>query len=126
VLDAPCGWAEWYQLGLDPAIGPTLEVFRQARMLKITVFFITGRSESQRAATEHNLATAGYSDYEKLYMAPNGVHFASAADFKTPIRAKIEQAGYTIVAIIGDQPSDLEGGHADRKFLMPNPFYRIP
>jgi predicted secreted acid phosphatase len=126
VLDAPCGWAEWYQLGLDPPIPPTLEVFRQARALKITVFFVTSRSESQRAATERNLAAAGYGDYEKLYMAPNGVHLASAADFKAPIRAKIEQAGYTIVANIGDQPSDLEGGHADKKFLMPNPFYRIP
>jgi hypothetical protein len=34
--------------------------------------------------------------------------FASAADFKGPIRAKIEQAGYTIVANIGDQASDLQ------------------
>jgi acid phosphatase len=124
--DVPCGWAEWYQLGLDPAIGPILEVFRQAHALKITVFFITGRHESQRAATERNLAAAGYRDYEKLYMVPNGVHFASAADFKAPIRAQIEQAGYTIVANIGDQPSDLKGGHAEKKFLLPDPFYRIP
>ena len=126
VSDTPCGWTEWYQLGLDPAIGPTLEVFRQARRLKIAVFFITGRHESERAATESNLAAAGYRDYEKLYMAPNGVRFASAAAFKGTMRAKIEQAGYTIVANIGDQPSDLEGGHADKKFLLPNPFYRIP
>ena len=126
VLDSPCGWTEWYELGLDPAIGPTLEVFRQARALKITVFFITGRTESKRAATEHNLATAGYSEYEQLYMVPNGAHFSSAADFKAPIRAKIEQAGYTIVANVGDQPSDLEGGHANKQFLLPDPFYRIP
>ena len=36
------------------------------------------------------------------------------------------QAGYTIVANMGDQPSDLAGGHAERAFLLPNPFYRIP
>ena len=34
--------------------------------------------------------------------------------------------GYTIVANIGDQPSDLDGGFAERTFLLPNPFYRIP
>jgi hypothetical protein len=32
----------------------------------------------------------------------------------------------TIVANMGDQPSDLEGGFAERTFLLPNPFYRIP
>jgi acid phosphatase len=59
-------------------------------------------------------------------MVPNGAHFASAADFKTPIRARIEEIGYTIVANIGDQPSDLVGGHAQMRFLLPDPFYRVP
>jgi len=27
---------------------------------------------------------------------------------------------------MGDQPSDLAGGHAERSYLLPNPFYRIP
>jgi predicted secreted acid phosphatase len=125
-LDAPCGWAAWDQLGRDPAIAPTLQLFRQARVLKVTVFFITGRPESQRDATERNLLTAGYGGYARLYMVPNGAHFASVADFKAPIRAKIEQAGYTIVANVGDQPSDLEGGHAEKMFLLPDPFYRVP
>ena len=125
-LNAPCGWAAWDQLGRDPAIQPTLKVFEKARSLNVTVFFITGRPELQRAATERNLGTAGYRGYAKLYMVPNGVHFASVADFKAPIRAQIEQQGYTIVANIGDQPSDLQGGHAERTFLLPDPFYRVP
>ncbi|MFL6351686.1 MAG: HAD family acid phosphatase [Bryobacteraceae bacterium] len=124
--DAPCGWAAWDQLGRDPAIQPTLQLFRRARALKVTVFFITGRPESQRAATMRNLVAAGYGGYAKLYMVPNGAHFASAADFKAPIRAEIEQAGHTIVANMGDQPSDLHGGHAEKRFLLPDPFYRVP
>jgi predicted secreted acid phosphatase len=125
-LDAPCGWAAWDQLGRDPAIMPTLGVFQQARALNVTVFFITGRPESQREATERNLVAAGYVGYAKLYMVPNGAHFASAVDFKAPVRVQIEEAGYTIIANIGDQPSDLLGGHAERKFLLPDPFYRVP
>src|SRR5206468_3410946 len=87
--NAPCGWAAWDQLGRDPAIAPTLKLFNQARALNVTVFFITGRPESQREATERNLAAAGYTSYAKLYMVPNGAHFDSAADFKAPIRAQI-------------------------------------
>jgi predicted secreted acid phosphatase len=122
----PWGWAEWDQLGRDPAIEPTLQVFRTAQAANVAVFFITGRPESQRAATERNLRAAGYGGYVSLFMVPNDAHYASAADFKTPVRIQIERLGYTIIANLGDQPSDLLGGHAEKKFLLPDPFYRVP
>jgi predicted secreted acid phosphatase len=125
-IDAPCGWAAWDQLGRDPAIVPTLHVFQRARALNVAVFFITGRHESQRAATERNLRSVGYDGYADLYMTPDDAHFASAADFKAATRAKIEQIGYTIIENMGDQPSDLLGGHAEKDYLLPDPFYRIP
>jgi hypothetical protein len=124
-LDGPCGWAAWDQLAADTAIAPTLAVFRQARSVKATVFFITGRPENQRAATEKNLKGTGYDGYERLYMVPDDAKFGSATDFKAPVRAEIEKAGFTIIANIGDQPSDLFGGHAEKMFLLPNPFYRV-
>jgi predicted secreted acid phosphatase len=62
----PWGWAAWDQLGRDPAIEPTLEVFRVARAANVSVFFISGRPESQRAATERNLRAVGFGDYAKL------------------------------------------------------------
>jgi len=124
--NAPCGWAAWDQLGRDPAISHTLQVFKTAQTLHVTVFFITGRPESQRKSTERNLAAVGYKGYQKLYMVPDRAHFALAADFKAPIRAQIEKAGYTIIANVGDQPSDLQGGHSEKDFLLPNPFYRVP
>ncbi len=125
-LDAPCGWAAWDQLARDTAIEPTLQLFQRARALDVAVFFITGRPENQRRATERNLAAVGFKGYDKLYMVPNGAHFTSAADFKAPVRAEIEQRGYTIIENMGDQPSDLLGGHAEKKFLLPDPFYRVP
>jgi len=125
-IDAPCGWAAWDQLGQDPAIAPTLQVFQRARALNVAVFFVTGRPESQRAATERNLTSVGYDGYAKLYMVPDDAHFASAVDFKAPIRAEIERTGYTIIENMGDQPSDLLGGHAEKDYLLPDPFYRVP
>ena len=55
-----------------------------------------------------------------------GSHFNGAADFKAPTRAAIERQGYTILASVGDQRSDLDGGHAERGYLLPNPFYFVP
>lgn len=124
--DGPCGWAAWDLLGVDPAIEPVREVFAKARALGVAVFFISGRPESQRAATDRNLVAAGYGGYEKLYLPADGASFASLADYKTPIRAQIEAEGYSIIANMGDQPSDLFGGHGEKLFQLPNPFYRIP
>jgi hypothetical protein len=111
--------------GRDPALEPTLGLFQQARASGVSVFFITGRPEAQRAATERNLRTAGYDGYAHLFTVPNGRSYASAVDFKAPVRAGIERLSHTIIANVGDQPSDLEGGFAERRFLLPNPFYRV-
>jgi predicted secreted acid phosphatase len=124
--NGPCGEDTWEKLGIDPALESTLDIYRAARSAGVKVFFITGRKEPSRSATEQNLRNAGYSVWERLIMAPEGSHFASAADYKAPEREKIERDGYTIIANVGDQKSDLVGGHAEQGFRLPNPFYLIP
>jgi hypothetical protein len=57
---------------------------------------------------------------------PAGYESPSIVPFKSGERAKIEQQGYTIVANIGDQESDLEDGHALHVCKVPNPEYLIP
>ena len=121
----PCGVRAWELLGRAKPIEPTLKLFNAAKTRDVAVFFITGRDEDERAATERNLRAAGYHGWAAVIMRPTGAHTASAADFKAPQRARIAAKGYTIIANVGDQPSDLAGGHAERTFLLPNPFYRI-
>ena len=42
-------------------------------------------------------------------------------------RARIEEElGFTILVNVGDQDSDLAGGHARKAFKLPNPMYFIP
>jgi predicted secreted acid phosphatase len=122
----PCGYAAWEASGQADVIAPVLELHRAARARGIDVFFITGRREAKRAAVEGNLRDVGYEGFMSVAMQPNDLHVRSAADFKAPERAKIAAAGYTIIANVGDQPSDLAGGTAERTFLIPNPYYRIP
>jgi hypothetical protein len=50
---------------------------------------------------------------------------ATVEAFKTEERRKLAEAGYTIIATVGDQESDLEGGFAECRFKVPNPFYFI-
>ena len=122
----PCGETAWETLAQDEPILPILDLYKAARAVRVTVFFITGRDESLRAATEKNLRSAGYLSWERVIMRPAGTSTRSAADFKAPARKAIEDEGYTIIANVGDQPSDLAGGHAERAFLLPDPYYRIP
>jgi predicted secreted acid phosphatase len=124
--EGPCGWRAWDLRAQSTVIQPTMDIFTTARDHGAAIFFITGRDETQRAATERNLQAVGYTGYTKLIMEPPGAHYVSAADFKAPQRAQIEARGYTIIANVGDQPSDLDGGFSERTYLLPDPFYRIP
>ena len=107
------------------AIKPSLDLYNLARSKGITVFFITGRPEAQRAPTEHNLQREGFTDYQQAILKPAGFTGTTVA-YKAGARAAIEQQGYHIVASVGDQYSDLAGGHEDRAFKLPNPFYYLP
>ncbi len=141
-----CGATQWERQGKDEAIGPVLDLYKAARAQGIDVFFVTGRAEDppdsrERPATAQNLRDAGYVGWhdDQLILkpasadAPDGEclkhpdgHPPSAADYKSCERVRIEAKGYTILFSIGDQLSDLAGGHAERTFLLPNPFYFIP
>lgn len=109
----------------EPLAG-VLELYKVARELDVAVFFVTGRHEDQRAATEANLAAVGFDEWETLDMRPRNDGEASAAAFKVAVRRRISEAGYTIIANVGDQESDLAGGYSRRAFKLPNPFYEVP
>lgn len=106
----------------QPAIVPTLDLYRQARADGISVFAITGRPPLIESLTRQNLANAGYTNLQGTFFKPTG---EAVIPFKSGERAALEQQGYRIIANVGDQESDLAGGHADRSFKLPNPFYFI-
>jgi hypothetical protein len=110
---------------IGTAIQPTLDLYKLAQQRGIAVFFITGRGEASRAHTDHNLQTQGFTNYKALYLKPAGSTLSTVA-YKSGARTDIESQGYRIVANVGDQYSDLAGGHEDRAFKLANPFYFLP
>ena len=121
----PCGLGAWIGMARAEPIRPVLALARLARDRGVDVFFLTGRPERLRAATEANLRAAGF-EWTRLILKPDDLTTKSAADFKAPERKKLQDQGYTIIVNIGDQMSDLDGGFAERTYKLPNPFYFIP
>jgi acid phosphatase len=120
----PCGHRAWQAMAQAKAIAPTLALAQHAHKLGVAVFFITGRPEWLRDATERNLREQGY-EWTEVILQPEGAPLASASDFKAPERRKITVQGYTILLNLGDQESDLKGGFAERTFKLPNPVYFV-
>jgi predicted secreted acid phosphatase len=121
----PCGLGSWILKAQAAPLTPLLALTRLARERGVAVFFLTGRPERLRAATEANLRAAGY-EWTGVILKPDDLAAPTAAEFKAPERRKLQEQGYTIIVNIGDQTSDLEGGFAERTYKLPNPFYFIP
>jgi predicted secreted acid phosphatase len=146
-----------YVLGqLFPAVPGMVQMANDAAREGYAVFFLTGRPQTQEAATLGNLtgdgvgvdagypapttlsngedglftkpAVADYPDYLETACADEiaAGKSCTTVHYKTATRAHIESLGYEIVGNFGDQFSDLEGGHADRTFKLPNPNYFLP
>jgi len=131
-----------------------VETVKAAEREGYAIFYLTGRPATQEAATLGNLtadgigvdagypkpttlsdgedglftkpAVANYPDYLKAACAGDANSTCTTIHYKSATRAHIESLGYDIVANVGDQFSDLKGGHADHVFKIPNPSYYLP
>lgn len=136
----PCGDLDWQKAGSAGAIAPTLELYKLARCIdqaatcsKVEVFFVTGRREIEYKQempsvwTLRNLEAAGFAGVARdhLYMRDKD-STGPVSGHKIAARVDIESKGFTIIANVGDQKSDLAGEHAELTFKVPNPFYFIP
>lgn len=102
-----------------PAVKPVLDLTRYAHDHGAAVFFVTARPGILDGLTEHNLREAGY-PVDGLYVRHLPDLFQGVSTYKTAKRAEIENNGYTIIANIGNNTTDLVGGHAERAFKLPD------
>ncbi|MCW7940784.1 hydrolase [Streptomyces hygroscopicus] len=108
----------WYQLP-TPAVQPSLALAKYAKSRGVSVFFVTARPGIIEDVTEWNLKAVGY-PVDGLYVRDLPDLFDQVSAYKTGKRAEIEARGYTIVANVGNNDSDLVGGHAERTFKLPD------
>ncbi|MFJ5274206.1 HAD family acid phosphatase [Streptomyces sp. NPDC088358] len=108
----------WYQLP-TPAVAPSLDLARYARSRGVDIFFISARPGIIASETKWNLTSVGY-PVSGLYTRDLPDLFDEVSAYKTGKRAQIESLGYTIIANVGNNDSDLVGGHAERTFKLPD------
>ena len=117
----------WVDTAQAPAIPGTLRLYNEAQRLGVSVFFITGRPEPQRAVTERNLQAVGFNNWLELAMRPAADGSETIGAFKAVVRGQIVAQGYTLILNVGDQWSDLKGKpEAEFSVKYPDPFYFIP
>ena len=135
---------DWVQPGRFPATPGMVDLVNAAADAGCTIVGLTGRNDTQKAATLANLAKVGYEGFTSdnyftkwvsgstppAYVTPGDcVKYPSCTtiEYKSTVRKHVEQdLGYDVVANFGDQYSDLIGGHADRVVKLPNPMYYLP
>lgn len=111
-------YTPWYQLP-TPAMKPSLALAKYAKSRGVDVFFVTARPGIIESLTEWNLENVGY-PVDGLYVRDLPDLFGEVAAYKTASRADIESDGYTIVANVGNNTTDLVGGHAERTYKLPD------
>ncbi|RNF81400.1 hydrolase [Streptomyces botrytidirepellens] len=102
-----------------PAVAPVLQLMKYAHTRGVDLFFVTARPDILTLPTQYNLETVGY-PVAGLYVRSLPDLFEEVAAYKTAKRAEIEKKGYTIIANIGNSPTDLVGGHAEKTFKLPD------
>ncbi|MDG2307155.1 MAG: HAD family acid phosphatase [Candidatus Binatia bacterium] len=122
----PGAWDEWVSGSVAPPHAGVLALYRRALDQGVAVFFVTGRREHLREATERQLHAAGYGRWVGLHLKPDDYDLDSAVPYKTAARRAIQEQGFEILVNVGDQWSDLEGGLARATYKLPNPMYYRP
>ncbi|MER6317097.1 HAD family acid phosphatase [Streptomyces sp. NPDC001581] len=109
----------WFWTFPTPAIAKVRALTQYAHAHGVAVFFVTARPGIIHSLTERNLKAVGY-PVSGLYVRDLPDLFDEVSAYKTGKRAEIEARGYTIIANIGNSPTDLVGGHAERTVKLPD------
>lgn len=118
-------WNEWIQRACFPPIRPMLNAYNVAKNKHLAIFLLTGRNIYEKKATIINLQRTGYTQWTQLILAKVTSNPKSYAAYRISIRKQITKQGYTIIADIGDQDSDIAGPNTGKCFKIPNPFYQL-
>jgi predicted secreted acid phosphatase len=102
-----------------PPVKQTLDLARYADSKGVAVFFVTARPGIIYSLTKDNLEKDGF-PISGLYVRDLPDIFDEVSKYKTAKRAEIEEKGFKIIANIGNTPTDMVGGHAEKTFKLPD------
>ncbi|GGF56765.1 acid phosphatase [Marmoricola endophyticus] len=98
------------------AVPGTLNLAKHARALGMTVFFATGRYQSDVAGVTASLKRTGFPVGTVCGRAPR----EPLVHGKVRCRHHLEEAGWTVTEMIGNRSTDFAGGHWERRWQLPS------
>ncbi|WP_457032018.1 HAD family acid phosphatase [Kitasatospora sp. P5_F3] len=102
-----------------PGMAPVVELAQYAHAHGVAVIFVTARVDFIAPVTRYSLEKAGYT-VDELRGRDLCDLFKPVQQYKTEQRIKVENEGYTVIASVGNNWTDLNGGHAEQTFKLPD------
>jgi predicted secreted acid phosphatase len=118
-------WDYWINEANAPAIPEVKQFYDFVVLKKIKVIFLSSRMSSQYNATYSNLINAGYLTFDTLMLKDKSDVSFTSLEFKSKQRGLLTNKGYNIIAVIGDQESDLQGNYHDIQIKLSHYIYII-
>ncbi len=108
-----------------PPIRQTVQLYYALLALGIATVLLSGRESTSLPQTLQNLRNAGIDGYSQLLERSTAEDALTAEQYKAARRAQLEREGAVVIGSVGDQLSDLSGGHAGYLVKVPNFLYFI-
>ena len=121
----PGHWEKWLDKADAEAILQTKYLYDFLTERNYKIVFLTARNENSYDATYKNLVQEGYTKFDTLICKPLKYPKLPSAVFKERERKKLTEAGYNIIACVGDQESDIFGEYTGIKVKLPNLMYIV-
>lgn len=121
----PTTWTEYVDACDYAGIPQTRELFDRLKGLGVTIALVSAGNRDTKEAMVSCLQSKGIRGWDRYIMRGDKGSGLSDAEYKAAARKGLKRDGFTIVASIGDQVSDMSYGHLKRGFLMPNTMYYL-
>ena len=104
-------------------IPQTRDLFNRVKKLGVSIALVSSGDRDTKASMVSCLNARGINGWDRYIMRGDKDPAASSAEYKALARESLKRDGFTIVASVGDQVSDMSYGHLKRGFLLPNTMY---
>jgi hypothetical protein len=121
----PATWTDYVDSCGYSAIPQARDLFNRLKKLGVRIALVSSGNRDTKAAMVSCLNARGFSGWDRYIMRGDKAPGLSGGEYKALAREGLKRDGFTIVASVGDQVSDMSFGHLKRGFLMPNTMYYL-
>lgn len=121
----PTTWTEYVNACDYSAIPEARALFDRLTRLGVRIALVSSGNRDTKAAMVSCLNAHGFSGWDRYIMRGDRAPGLSGAEYKALAREGLKREGFSIVASVGDQVSDMSYGHLKRGFLLPNTMYYL-